>query len=1151
MRALDVSKIYVPIFSKDYASSSWCLREVAHMVDCVARLKGNKEILPVFFDASPSDVKLRTGLYRNAMAKHRKKFGVEEVKRWEDAFVEVAELKGWDLKTRGMYNLNSSVFAIFCIGKISGNFDGSILVVSNQLSKLMSLDNLYYVPHFDGPFISVRICGKHGEAIKLIIREVLVKLKIKHKYVKNQLVGVDDCVEDIMKLLDVDCEGVCFVETVVDILDSRFVDNIHDIDDGINQIGTRFRNKKVIIVLDDVDKEEQLEKKDYPPYQYHIPTSEIVVTTKGLPLALEVIGSFLYRQPEKIWKETMERLRKKKVQALILTGSDYQPLVITHDELSRLPNLRFLELEEGTFAKDFGDDFSKLRWISWYSPRPLDLEMAKNLKVLNLRGCEGITRTPNFSACFSLERLSFYNCINLVEIDPSIWKLKRLIHLNLKECLSLKDLPEEIGRLTNLKLLASSGCFLELPGSLKELDLSNIQIECLLDCSGDKKFMFVLILSSEYVLKASSYLLPSSSLGWIRRLSKLKKLELSLSSVPAPPTKFGSLPRLTELILSGLDLEYITKLPPSLLELRLVNFNSIISWSIFSNLKNLSKLRLSQSQLQEIELSGLEELRALSVTNCELLQRLFISTRLKKLKELWLSECLKLVEIEGLEALEFLEEMNVQYCGSVERLYELSNSKLLKLLVISDCYELRTVEGLNGLESLNALLVCECSSLEKLIIPSKVEKLTHLEVSGCEKLIEIPGLVASESLETLTIKKCPISKICELSNLQMLKSLSIVGCHERQSIDGVDELDFLCDFYVSSCRKLEALLDESNTKLSDECLITIRKCRKLQSHGYPNVNGLPYRDYKDMIIAKTNSPTGSLPLETSDEKLLILNLSRSSVTKYPQEWRQLMEGIIEVFSFNQFGDIDNGRLYTVTCTLGVHQATEVLEILEFEKLQGSPAADPTTEWQGIFYRTSDIVEIHIENNSLRNLEVLSARNCKKLKDISPIGHLTKLKCLALDGANIDWVLETFDFPLKLERLSLRKCEKLCELPSSIGKLKELEEMDLSDTRITQLPESVNYLSNLKTLKMERTPLQKFPKDIVKLEKLEEIDFFGCTNLEAQDSCDISGLSSLKILRLSSSIVAGLPRGICGLPLSEPLTYVNVNDFKHYQSCPPV
>ncbi|KAI4311711.1 hypothetical protein MLD38_036586 [Melastoma candidum] len=34
-RAVPDSRIYVVVFSKDYASSAWCLRELAMMVDCL------------------------------------------------------------------------------------------------------------------------------------------------------------------------------------------------------------------------------------------------------------------------------------------------------------------------------------------------------------------------------------------------------------------------------------------------------------------------------------------------------------------------------------------------------------------------------------------------------------------------------------------------------------------------------------------------------------------------------------------------------------------------------------------------------------------------------------------------------------------------------------------------------------------------------------------------------------------------------------------------------------------------------------------------------------------------------------------------------------------------------------------------------------
>ena len=55
----------------------------------------------------------------------------------------------------------------------------------------------------------------------------------------------------------------------------------------------------------------------------------------------------------------------------------------THEQFSKLTNLKFLELDGGNFANgDFTEDFSKLIWLSWNN-FPLKIE-AKNLSFKNL-----------------------------------------------------------------------------------------------------------------------------------------------------------------------------------------------------------------------------------------------------------------------------------------------------------------------------------------------------------------------------------------------------------------------------------------------------------------------------------------------------------------------------------------------------------------------------------------------------------------------------------------------------------------------------------------------------------------------------------------------------------------------------------------------
>lgn len=101
LKALNESRIYIPIFSKNFASSPWCLREVARLVECTLKSDRKKEIIPIFYDVETDDVKLKTNLYREAMLKHEERFSSDELKRWKSALEEVGRIVGRDLKGKG------------------------------------------------------------------------------------------------------------------------------------------------------------------------------------------------------------------------------------------------------------------------------------------------------------------------------------------------------------------------------------------------------------------------------------------------------------------------------------------------------------------------------------------------------------------------------------------------------------------------------------------------------------------------------------------------------------------------------------------------------------------------------------------------------------------------------------------------------------------------------------------------------------------------------------------------------------------------------------------------------------------------------------------------------------------------------------------
>lgn len=109
--AINSSQICVPIFSKTFAQSKWCLDEVRKMDEL------SRDVVPIFYDVTPDDVSLKTPVYRGFMAEHKSVYGKDQVDDWEGALQAIAKLKGWEVvNTRYRcftFTLSSSTSALF------------------------------------------------------------------------------------------------------------------------------------------------------------------------------------------------------------------------------------------------------------------------------------------------------------------------------------------------------------------------------------------------------------------------------------------------------------------------------------------------------------------------------------------------------------------------------------------------------------------------------------------------------------------------------------------------------------------------------------------------------------------------------------------------------------------------------------------------------------------------------------------------------------------------------------------------------------------------------------------------------------------------------------------------------------------------------
>ncbi|XP_042490423.1 TMV resistance protein N-like [Macadamia integrifolia] len=247
LRAIERSKISIPIFSGSYAHSKWCLLELAHILQC--HISNGQIVLPIFFDLDPSHVRNQTGSFEEAFREHEKNFEPFIVESWREALRVIGNLKGEVIdKTkdqakivellgkRALDELVSSTHLAECKYPIG---------IDSRVGDLLSLLN-----NGSNDVQFVGICGIDGIGKTTIAKVVYNCILLNF----NRRSFLSDIKEQAKQ-----CMGLASLQKrlLKDIFKTDF--DIGHYHRGKKLIEERLCEENVLLVLDDVDSKEQVD----------------------------------------------------------------------------------------------------------------------------------------------------------------------------------------------------------------------------------------------------------------------------------------------------------------------------------------------------------------------------------------------------------------------------------------------------------------------------------------------------------------------------------------------------------------------------------------------------------------------------------------------------------------------------------------------------------------------------------------------------------------------------------------------------------------------------------------------------------------------------------------------------------------------------
>ncbi|KAF8018993.1 hypothetical protein BT93_H3772 [Corymbia citriodora subsp. variegata] len=1029
LQAIEQSKILIPIFSKGYAGSKWCLMELVQMVEC-KRATGQK-IMPIFFDVRPSEVRYQTGVYREAFDLHAKKkrFDEKTLHDWRAALSEVGALKGWDFQSKP--DRGKGKFAKEVVNKVLIELKKTYLEVSDclvdmddhvsEIMRMISADTN-----------EITIVGIHGMGG----------------------VGKTTCAKIVYNQISHHFEDCCFLSNIretsqqkgIESLQNQLISrllrkkglNIDNMDEGIAMIKQRLFSRRVLLLLDDVDKRIQLDallgkrirfgkgskliittrnkdvlsvptvvwyelpcmdfdhslqlfsrhafRREYPLEEYLPYSVKAVKISGGLPLTLEVIGSLLSGKSRARWDKTLEKLER------VLHEDVKQKLKISFEALDDRQKNIFLDIACFFIGCD-----KRIVIHMWESRDFFPEEAVDVLQQMSLIKIREDNRIWMHDQLRDLGREIICQECGIKSEKPSrIWNheepfdvLMRTKGMENVEAICLKfehSCKDHVtygafANLSNLRFLQLDGVKFEETSTILHCFAQFRPFRC--DCSWN-------VLPASFSHNSPCILPMLRWLSWHNfpanfelttlSLTKLAILDLSRSKITEKWSGWNHIKvakNLKVLNLTGctnlkgmLDFSSLLYLERLILEgcQKLVYIDGSIrelKQLVFLNLNSCAKLRILPAELGKLE---------------ALTEILVDDTSIKEIPE-W----------KGMKKLEILSARNCKYlknCSSIGNLRplvkldlshspieilpsSLGNMKNLKVLRVR-CSFLRklprAIELLDKLEELDA----DCCKYLGGEIPSNIGRLRSLRVLRLTytNISGVPKL--PESLTSLHFASWSMKTLPDLSNLLNLRDLRLLLF---SSIRDPSELEKASSYWrIGTLHKLESIFLESPymTTLSSD-LILLSQLKELDLRCQ-NLKCLPWVPASlSRLVIK-----GCWEMKTS------INLSNS---------RALAD------------------LEVVSCGIQGIQGLEGLENLRSLKLVGVPSLE----------KLPDLTTL----NKLMKLEL---RNCPKLVEIQ--GRLESLKILHIESCRY---LEKLPVPSsfqRLEYLGIMKCEKLIDLLGS-------------------------------------------------------------------------------------------------------------------------